>query len=147
MSKRRAPLFIWSLLFLSGVGLTAPLDAVSQATYGESAYQVMVRGQDNGARPTPWFVLGRPMGSRVRIGRNVAWCPESGKGTRPRITGVQQADHRHSVVLTAFMVRHPMGNCAAVEILVERVVHIRGGLRGRPLYDGSQSPSVRRWPK
>lgn len=137
----------WILVFLSAVGLTAPLDAVSHATYGELAYQGTVRSHDKGGHPTHWFVLGRPTGNRVRIGRNVGWCPEKGKATRPRITGVKQADHRRAVVLTAFMARRRMGNCAAVEILVERVIHIRGGLRGRSLYDGSQSPPVRRWPR
>lgn len=135
------------LLLLPAVGLTASLEAVSHLPYGEQAGHGMVRSHKERARPTPWVVLGRPRGNRVRIGRNVGWCPERGRATRPRITGVQQVNQRRSVVLTALMVQHRMGHCAAVESLVERLVHIRGGLRGRPLYDGSQSPPVRRWPR
>ena len=147
MSKGRYPLFIWIVLLVSAIGLTAPLEAVSCPTYDDLTHQGVVRSQNKGASPTPWIVLGQPKGSRVRIGRNVGWCPERGRATRPRITGVEQVDHRRSVVLTAFMARHRMGDCAGVEILIEHVVHIRGGLRGRSLYDGSQSPPVRRWPR
>lgn len=137
-----------ALLILAMIGLGVPLTAASHATYGKKIYQEWNAGRRvKEARPMTWHVLGRANGSRVRIGRNVEWCPESGSATRPRITGVKQVDRRHSVVLTAFIARRPVRNCGAVEILVERLVHIRGGLHGRPLYDGSKSPPVRRWPR
>jgi hypothetical protein len=147
MSDGRPFKHFWLPLLFAVATLITPVGAMGHTTNGEQTYRdVMARGH---SKPSPraWFVLGRPRGDRVRIGTNVEWCPEGGSATRPRITGVQQVDRRRSVVLTAFLARRSVGHCGAVEILVEHLVHIRGGLRGRSLFDGSQSPPARRWPR
>ncbi len=112
---------------------------------GSSGNGSTLRGRLGGATAVHWVVLGHPGRNGVRIGNNVGWCPDSGTASRPRITGVKQVDRPHTVVLTAYLSQRSHRNCAGVEILVEYTVHIRGGLRGRTLYDGSKSPPVQRW--
>lgn len=95
--------------------------------------------------PVQWKVLGTPNRTTVSIGNWVGWCP--GSGPLPKIKGVRQVDHPHFVTLTAFLINHPPKNCPGVETGADYLVHIRGGLRGRALYDGSQSPPKKRWPR
>jgi hypothetical protein len=104
--------------------------------------------------PTSWVVLGFPDRNAVRIGKEVGWCPEVNPATgdvklatRPRITGVKQVSRRRAVILTAYLSQKKLGNCLGVITPVEYVVHIRNGLNGRALYDGSKSPPIRRWPR
>lgn len=97
--------------------------------------------------PIQWVVLGQPSESWVRIGNMVGWCPDLGLESRPRISGVRQVDRAGRVMLTAYLTQRNPAGCAGVETLVETVVHIRHGLKGRPLYDGSRTPPVRRWPR
>jgi hypothetical protein len=76
----------------------------------------------------------------------VGWCPDPGLNTRPRISGVKQIDRSRAVILEVYVAKEGVGHCDAVEAPVKALVHIRHGLRGRSLYDGSVSPSIRRWP-
>jgi hypothetical protein len=116
---------------------------------GNSHMQGPAAGQ--GGKPVQWQALDPPSETEVRIGNNVGWCP--GFGPFPRISGVRQVSTPKAVILTAYFVNPPPRSkpgrpaCPGVEALIERVVHIRGGLGDRPLYDGSQSPPKKRWPR
>lgn len=106
------------------------------------------RSQTGGQKgvPVQWRVLEKPTGTRVTIGNDVGYC--TGSHRVPRISGVRQIDSSQAVTLTAYFAGRPPRGCkAGVETRISYVVHIRGGLNGRPLYDGSQSPPVKRWPK
>lgn len=104
-------------------------------------------GKQMSVHPIQWVVRGRPGESHVRIGNMVGWCPDTGLVSRPRIEGVRQVSRPGAVILTAYLAQSNPPGCLDVEIRVEYVVHIRGGLRERPLYDGSRSPLERRWPR
>ena len=94
-----------------------------------------------------WTVLGQPSEYVVRVGRMVRWCTDLGLASRPRISGLKQIDRTRAVILTAYLAQRNPSACPSVETPVEYVVHIRHGLRGRSLYDGSKSPPIRRWPR
>lgn len=98
-------------------------------------------------RVVQWVVRGEPSENSVRIGNTFGWCPGLGQKVAPRITGVRQVGRPHSVVLTAYLSSGSTAHCAGVEASVERQVRIRGGLDGRALLDGSQSPPITRWPR
>ena len=98
-------------------------------------------------RPAQWIVWRRLGKSTFRIGNRFGWCPNpQGKGA-PRIVGVRQIDRPNRVMLISYVTSGNNSDCLGVVAQVERVVHIRGGLRGRQLVDGSRSPPVRRWPR
>lgn len=140
--------FCWSiaalaLAFLSGIG--SPGGGVSPHRHQEVAHPS--RPGRNEARPVQWIVWG-PIGENgFRIGNHLPWCPNAHGTNGPRIVGVHQIDRPKRVTLIAYLVSGKTEGCLGVEAQVEHVVHIRGGLRGRPLFDGSQSPPVRRWPR
>lgn len=94
-----------------------------------------------------WRVLERPGEGRVRIGNMVGWCPDLKLDTGPRIRGVKQIDRSRAVILKVYVAQTGTQHCGPVEAPVEVVVHIRHGLKGRALYDGSASPPIRRWPR
>jgi hypothetical protein len=132
------------------MAVAASVSADSHKTPSDSRNEVHALASRRGMshkRAVQWVVLGRPGKDSVRIGNNFAWCPDAGSAAAPRITGVQQTDRRYRVTLTVYLVSGDPSHCPGVEAAVERVVHIRGGLRGRALYDGSQQTPVRRWPR
>lgn len=96
--------------------------------------------------PIRWVVRKQLGRSAVRIGSTVAWCPDEKLRFRPHITGVKQVYRPRAVVLTAYLAQKHQPQCL-LATPVEYVVHIRHGIDGRILYDGSSSPPVRRWPK
>lgn len=85
--------------------------------------------------PVQWKVLEKRDERTVRIGNWVGWCP--GGGPLPKIKGVRQVDHSNVVILTAILINRTHNCEADVVTPVEQVGRIRGGLQGRPLYDGS----------
>ena len=101
----------------------------------------------NNVRPVQWVVWRRLGESTFRIGNRFGWCSNPQGTGAPRIVGVRQIDRPDRVTLTAYLASGNNSDCLGVEAQVERVVHIHGGLRGRPVFDGSQSPPVRRWPR
>lgn len=106
----------------------------------------LAAGRKN-VRSVQWVVWRRLGENTFRIGNMFGWCPNpQGRGA-PRIVGVRQIDKPDRVTLMAYLTSGNNSDCLGVEAQVERVVHIRGGLRGRPLFDGSQSPPARRWPR
>jgi hypothetical protein len=110
-----------------------------------------VKLREQQGKPIQWRVMEPPTETTVTIGNDVGWCP--GSHRVPRISGVRQVDTANAVILTAYFAGRPphpkpgMNSCAGVETRIFSVVHIRGGLDGRPLYDGSQSPPKKRWPR
>lgn len=108
-----------------------------------------VPGRGQTGMPVQWHILEPPTESTVSIGSDVAYCP--GSGRVPRISGVKQINRPGAVILTAYFAGRPphfSGTEACLGAQIGTRVHIRGGLRGRPLYDGSQSPPKRkRWPR
>ncbi len=107
-------------------------------------------GHSQRRRPVQWRVFEEPTETTVEIRNSVGFC--SGSHRVPRISGVRQEDHANSVVLTAYLAGRPPHSksgmpCAGGETIISSDIHIRGGLNGRPLYDGSQTPPVKRWPR
>lgn len=98
-------------------------------------------------RPVQWVVWRRLGENSFRIGNHFAWCPNAWGSNAPRIVGVRQIDRPKRVMLIVYLVSGKTSGCLGVAAQLERVVHIRGGLHGRELFDGSQSPAVRRWPR
>jgi len=132
------------LSLLAGHPSVRPADTSAKETRAPHA---SMRTGNNKAHPTPWVVVGVPGEKSVRIRRTLGWCPNPANlGLRPRIVGVRQVDKPSAVILTPYLVHKSQPSCLVVTP-VEYVVHIRNGLQGRPLYDGSQSPPVRRWPR
>lgn len=134
------------LLIALPTSLLLAVAAGASLARGVSGNDPTLRDRLGSATLVRWVVLGHPRRNAVRIGNNVGWCPDSGTASRPRITGVKQVERPDAVVLTAYLSHGSHRNCAGVEIRVEHTVHIRGGLRGRTLYDGSKSPPIQRWP-
>lgn len=118
--------------------------------YGESRMvaETGLRGRHHiRVHSIQWVVRGIPSNTVVRIGSTVTWCPSpTDLAARPRIIGVHQVDRRNAVLLTAYVASEYQPRCL-VAVPVEHTVHVRGGLGGRPLYDGSKLPPIRRWPK
>jgi hypothetical protein len=126
----------------------AVVASVSVASHGPPANSRPASSEGvRNKRTVQWVVLGHPRKGRVRIGNNFGWCPDTSRAAAPRIIGVKQTNRQDRVTLTAYLASGDTSHCVGVEAFVERVVHIRGGLRGRALFDGSQSPPVRRWPR
>ena len=98
-------------------------------------------------RPVQWIVLRRLGGGSFRIGNQFGWCANPEGSGAPKIVGVRQIDRPTRVMLISYLSSGDASHCLGVEAQVERVVHIRGGLRGRKLFDGSKSPPVQRWPR
>ena len=100
-------------------------------------------------RPLQWELAGPPKGSEVTIQQFVGLCvnPPVDPVDVPQVKEVRQVGKPKAVILTLIIVRpkRPMG--CLIATLVGATVHIRGGLRGRPIYDGSQSPPEKRWPR
>lgn len=134
---------ITAILALVPLGSSMGAASGSPGPPTRSAHQ----GDRTATRVVQWVVLGEPSENRVKIGNSFVWCPDLGSKAAPRITSVRQVDRVHSVVLTAYLTSGPTVHCAGVEASVERQVRIRGGLDGRALLDGSQSPPVARWPR
>lgn len=140
---------VYAFLGLLGGGIHDVRQTPHHAAYGNGG---AVRGKTSRIPKSQiykigWRVLGRPGGRTVRIGSIVGWCPDKAGKTRPHIAGVEQTDGSHAVTLTAYVQRVPLQHCLGVDTPVEHVVHIRHGLHGRALYDGSRSPPLRRWPR
>jgi hypothetical protein len=113
----------------------------------QSADDARIQGQKG--KPVQWHILEAPTESTVSIGSSVGYCP--GGDRVPHISGVRQIDRPKAVILIAYFAgrpRHFSGSNGCVETLIATRVHIRGGLRDRPLYDGSQSPpKLKHWPR
>jgi hypothetical protein len=113
----------------------------------KSGQHASPRGQKG--KPVQWHILEAPTESTVSIGSYVGYC--RGAGRVPRISGVRQIDRPKAVILIAYFAGRPphisgFNNCLGT--LIGTTVHIRGGLRDRPLYDGSQSPpKLKHWPR
>jgi hypothetical protein len=106
---------------------------------------VVVVPPDRG-HPIKWKILSKPRHGIVRIGVGfVPWCPEI-PNSKPRINAVKEVDKPGAVLLTAYFINPTERGCAEVAYIAERAVKLRTQLRGRPIYDASQSPPVRRWP-
>src|SRR3954451_11783763 len=131
------------------LAMLAVWDHAHSAPSRTPTHQVRHGQKQAPVHPVQWVVLGRPGKSNVRIGNIVGWCPDRELASRPHIVGVRQVDRARSVSLTAYLAQKNQNSspCAGVETPVEYVVHIRHGLRGRPLYDGSQTPPLQRWPR
>lgn len=136
---------------LLAVAVTALLGLV--AAMDVSAKSATAGGLPGSAgRPTSrskvvqWYVVRPPRGRYVRIGTTAPWCPGN-SDPRPEIGSVRERDTQQAVILTARLIHRARRTCAGVELLVEYVVLLRQPLGTRPLYDGSQHPPVRRWPR
>jgi hypothetical protein len=101
-------------------------------------------------RPLQWKVAGRPSGSRVTITQDVGICASPlsrNPADLPHIKGVQRTETARAVILTLLVVWPDDPNpCPRLGMPLYSAVRIPGGIKGRPLYDGSQSPPVKRWP-
>jgi hypothetical protein len=128
---------------LTGTGGTSESTSSKYRKEGFSPRHAAVK---NHARPVQWVVWRRAGENNFTIGNNLPWCPNAQGTNGPRIR-VRQIDRPKRVTLIAYLVSGKASGCLAVEAQVERVVHIRGGLRGRKLVDGSKSPPVQRWPR
>jgi hypothetical protein len=103
-------------------------------------------GEPLRGRPVQLRVLGVGGTRRVRIRSGTfGWCPDI-PHSYPRITGVREVDRPRAVVLTAYLVGGVRPGCAEVSVDVQKRLWLRQPRDGRPIYDGSQSPPVRRWP-
>ena len=97
-------------------------------------------------REAQWIVLGQPKEQTVRIGNYFAWCPGI-PSSQPKFGRVKEVDRAHSIILTVFVRTHAPSGCAGVEMAIEKTVHLGVKLDARALYDGSQSPPIKRWPR
>lgn len=108
--------------------------------------------EDRHGRPFK-FLSAQPIGrDQVRILGAIGACrvaPHSVPGAVPEIKRVRQFHTRKAIVLTPIIVRPKSKSSACLGFVspLRYTVRIPGGLRGRPIYDGSQSPPVKRWPK
>lgn len=99
------------------------------------------------------FLSAHPIGgNKVRVLSGIGACyagASSMPGSVPEIKRVKQLQTRKAVTLTVFVVSPERKDRACLGFIsaLRYTVHIRGGLKGRPIYDGSQSPPVKRWPK
>jgi hypothetical protein len=100
----------------------------------------------NRGRVVKWYVIRPPKNDYVRIGTTAQWCPGNGE-PRPVIDSVLERDTPRAVILTARLAYQAGKLCASVNLPVEHVVLLKRRLSSRPLYDGSQRPPVRRWPR
>lgn|SRR5215203_871190 len=105
------------------------------------------RNQGVVIRPTSWDPMVWRSDLYLRIGAD--WCTS---GPKPRIHRVSRVDHDGGVVLTVY-VAYPWPSrpgkaeeCLGVDLLLEHRVPLEG-LAGAPVYDGSKSPPVRKFPK
>lgn len=97
-----------------------------------------------------WALTRPPHKRTVEIASTVSWCTSF---PRPSIRRVARLEGPRAVVLTA-IVGFPkpsapgeQGDCLGVQLRVQAVVHLDHVLGDRPIYDGSHSPAVRRWPR
>lgn len=97
-------------------------------------------------RPIQWRVDESVDVRRVPIWGKAGWCPDI-KNSFPKITGVREVDRPHAIILTAYITNNLVPGCAAVEALWSKNVILRQPLRERSLYDGIQSPPIKRWPR
>jgi hypothetical protein len=103
-------------------------------------------GKHIDGRPVQFRVMEVDGSQRIRIrSGQFGWCPDI-PHSRPRITGVRENDLTGRVRLTVYLVGGPIPGCAEVSVIAEKIVWLRQPRKGRPIYDGSQSPSVQRWP-
>jgi hypothetical protein len=111
---------------------------IEATTLGRQEY---VRGREVSLR-----VFGVENGRRVRVRTpDLVVCP--GIHAWPHITGVREVDRPRGIVLTVYVKGGPTPGCAGVMTSDEEDVWLRATPNGRPIYDGSKSPSLRRWPK
>ena len=103
-------------------------------------------------RPMQWMLARAPGERTIWIEQSAGFCSSPlswDPANLPQVKGIRQETTRKRVVLTFFVIRAPFpqsGSCAGLETMLHASVHVRGGLRGRPIYDGSQVPPVKRWP-
>lgn len=97
-------------------------------------------------RAVQWKVARILGDNELQIMSAAGWCPDI-PHSYPRIIGVKEIDRAHAVILTAYLTGGIQRGCAEVATDAFRVVRLRQPLRGRPLYDGSQSPPKKRWPR
>lgn len=139
-------------------GSSGPTGSASEATEGASAARehreratppntVQADAAPPKGRPIQWKIIREPREQTVRmLSVSIGWCPDIFK-RRPKISGVREVDLTHAIVLTAYLLNRPRPGCAEVATEAFYVVRLRQNLRGRPLYDGSQSPPKKRWPR
>lgn len=96
-------------------------------------------------RPVSWHLARAPEGRVIHIFNSTGWCSGA---PRPYIARVKTRETRTRVVLTLILANPPRkkGVCAGVGFGVVRAVRLRSPLGRRVLFDGSQSPPMRRWP-
>jgi len=96
--------------------------------------------------PIQWHVVEPPTGNHVVIGRDAPWCPAIPRW-KPRIQPVRKSAEGKRIVVTAFLTHRVPVGCGAVEKLVYKTVFFDHPIGQRELYDGSQSPPAKRWPR
>jgi hypothetical protein len=97
-------------------------------------------------KPIQWVVINKTVDKTVRMKANVAWCTYTSEPP-PRISGVRVVERPRKVYMTAFLPHQPTHGCLAVAVLVNYTVTLRHELGGRQLFDASQKPPVKRWPR
>lgn len=101
----------------------------------------------NEGRPVKWTVLGTPEEHAVRIGTGfLSWCVGSPR-LKPKIVAVHERRRRDGTVFTVYVVGGYRPGCAEVAVRPEVVIRLNQPLEARKLYDGSESPPIKRWPK
>lgn len=104
-------------------------------------------------QPMQWKLARPPHRDEVWIAQRAGFCGSplsEDPADFPQVKGVRQEVSSKKIVLTFFVIAAPFpksDSCAGLGTMLYAAVRVRGGLRGRPLYDGSQSPPVKRWPR
>jgi hypothetical protein len=92
-----------------------------------------------------WALGATPRGRQVKIEVTVGYC---GSGKKPVISNAHVEEKAKEVLIGAIVTEFGRpGPCAGVEIGLSKTVTLPRPLGRRALYDASENPPAKRWPR